>query len=228
MPLALVGREQMFAGQTGRMAGPEKLYRGPLGDKNSCGLLGLQKMVNHTAVFRLTARRCKLPTRPRGFLSGKSRRPSRMGCGQSAAVAEETKKMKPSEHRLRIVDQNEVDAQIAKLQKCKLQIGERSELECHDGVEQVQSFNSWVHQLDSTDMATMKDGRALPINQWAHHQKANKTAKSLVKLMEDPSALKRAIKLKRRRLEASDETKMTKDPPEQNRPKIFSRTVVML
>ena len=55
--------------------------------------------------------------------------------------------------------------------------------------------------MDSTDLQALKEGHALPMNQSAHHHLVKKTHKSLVELVEDPSSLKRAVKMRRMELE---------------------------
>eukprot|EP00435_Cladocopium_sp_Y103_P069967 s104_g34.t1 len=124
-----------------------------------------------------------------------------MGCGQSGANAPQEPQVQRDSAKQSQVEPNQIDLKIAELQRCKLQIGERSEVECHEPQEDLPNFDSWTHQLDSTDMNALKSGHSVPFNQWAHHQKAKKTAKSLVELVEDPSALKRAINMRRMDLE---------------------------
>ena len=145
-----------------------------------------------------------------------------MGCGQSTADVAEVKekyvkdeepgkmnKAPPSTstghskhtHAFGVVTDKQIaEAKIAELEKCMLQIGERSESEC-DPPQVQMDFDSWKHKVDSADVQAMKEGHVLPMNRSAHHHYVKKTHKSLVELVEDPSALKRAIKMRRMELE---------------------------
>lgn len=125
-----------------------------------------------------------------------------MGCGQSGAnVVQEPQVVHRDSAKESQVGPNQIDVKIVELQRCKLQIGERSEVECHEPQEDLPNYDSWTHQLDSTDMNALKNGHSVPFNQWADNKNAKKTAKSLVELVEDPSALKRAINMRRMELE---------------------------
>eukprot|EP00438_Fugacium_kawagutii_P002684 Skav218893 [mRNA] locus=scaffold328:180710:185357:+ [translate_table: standard] len=79
----------------------------------------------------------------------------------------------------------QVDLKLAQLEKCMIQIGER--------------FTAAF--VDEADVQAMKEGHVLPMNRSAHNHFVKKTHKSLVELVEDPSALKRAIKMRRMELE---------------------------
>lgn len=133
----------------------------------------------------------------------------RMGCSQSTAgVSEVESKTQepqapwPTSHGFgpAKVDHNRVDEKIAELEKCMIQIGERSESECAPPQVQL-DFDSWKHKVDAADVQAMKEGHVLPMNRSAHNHFVKKTHKSLVELVEDPSALKRAIKMRRMELE---------------------------
>eukprot|EP00435_Cladocopium_sp_Y103_P069746 s104_g33.t2 len=89
---------------------------------------------------------------------------------------------------------NSVNEKIAELEKCMIQIG--SESECAPPQVQL-DFDSWKHKVDAADVQAMKEGHVLPMNRSAHNHFVKKTHKSLVELVEDPSALKRAIKMRR-------------------------------
>ncbi|CAK9117212.1 unnamed protein product, partial [Durusdinium trenchii] len=93
-----------------------------------------------------------------------------------------------------------VDEKIAELNKCKIQIGERSEAECAPPEVQL-DFDSWKHEVDSADLKNMKAGHVLPVNKAAQQYFNKKTQKSLIELVEDPSSLKKSVNMRRMEME---------------------------
>ncbi|CAK9117100.1 unnamed protein product [Durusdinium trenchii] len=125
-----------------------------------------------------------------------------MGCSSSGIPQEKPKPAGPRDHTHGIgtCEQIAIAEKLSELNKCMIQIGDRSEAEC-DAPQQQQDFDSWKHQIDASDVEALTEGQTLPMSQWADVQKAKKMNKSLIELVEDPSALKKAVKKRRMALE---------------------------
>ncbi|CAK9117102.1 unnamed protein product [Durusdinium trenchii] len=103
-----------------------------------------------------------------------------MGCSSSGIPQEKPKPAGPRDHTHGIgtCEQIAIAEKLSELNKCMIQIGDRSEAEC-DAPQQQQDFDSWKHQIDASDVEALTEGQTLPMSQWADVQKAKKMNKSL-------------------------------------------------
>ncbi|CAK9056411.1 unnamed protein product [Durusdinium trenchii] len=127
---------------------------------------------------------------------------ARMGCASSRVTG-----VLPSQALEPCWIQKEIEVSDIHLQemagevnKCIVQFGDRAEAECTEPIGQT-DYDSWKHQMDSTDMKALKAGFPLPMNKLANDVKAKKMNTCLLKLVDDPSALQKAVKIRRMELE---------------------------
>jgi len=139
-----------------------------------------------------------------------------MGCNQSAVKVQEptskAKYMKAEPHGLgscyavMVSEQmkantvNSLEEKLMELQKSRLQIEERCEVECKPPQGQ-RDYNSFEHQLDSFDRQALADGLPLPVNGYADRKLAIRMNDELSQFLEDPGTLQRSINMKRMNLE---------------------------
>ncbi|CAL1170903.1 unnamed protein product [Cladocopium goreaui] len=81
-----------------------------------------------------------------------------------------------------------------------IQIGNRSETECEPTISR-REYNSWKHEVDLTDLQSIENGMALPVNQWVHKAMSEELSKSLSGYLVEPGKLAETIQERRVKLE---------------------------